>query len=343
MKLIKMPPWIVKVCISISLIVISIGFLAPWKAAIVYLKPLPDTVLAEVQDAVNSDLDGIILYIDQAGKPPMAMSAGINNREQGDKAQPDALFKIASIRKLYIAVAITKLVKAQRISLDDSLAHHFPELVGRIENATTITLQHLVSHRSGIPNYTDNDAFWRDGAKIRLAYALDLPAKFKPDEAYDYSNTNYLLLSKLMDNLLGYSHQQFIQQEILVPLGLTDTYSDLAQAPVDRLMSGYHIGYEQDLKLEDYGSMIASAKDVAAFMRGLNTGVVFKPGEQAIYSAIYVYDHNGLLPGYQSFAKYYPEIDAVVVQFVNTTNFDDFGLESEVIFDRIGKILLSRQ
>jgi D-alanyl-D-alanine carboxypeptidase len=68
---------------------------------------------------------------------------------------PKALFKIASISKLYIAVAVTKLVGDGRLSLDKTLADYFPELVERIANAEKMTLRMMVQHRSGIPNYTD--------------------------------------------------------------------------------------------------------------------------------------------------------------------------------------------
>ena len=74
-------------------------------------------------------------------------------------ADPHALFKIASIHKLYIATAVAKLVNNGSLSLDDSLADHMPELVGRIEYADQITLKMMVQHRSGIPNFSDHDEF----------------------------------------------------------------------------------------------------------------------------------------------------------------------------------------
>jgi D-alanyl-D-alanine carboxypeptidase len=86
-------------------------------------------------------LDGIIVYVDEAGEPPAFYTAGWKDRENQIPADPQSLFKIASINKLYVAVATTKLVNDQRLSLDDTLADHFPELVGRIEYAETITLR----------------------------------------------------------------------------------------------------------------------------------------------------------------------------------------------------------
>ena len=113
------------------------------------------------------------------------------------------MFKIASISKLYTAVAATKLVKEKRLSFDKTLADYLPELRDRIENAEEITLRMMIQHRSGIPNFTDNPAYWeneQENGKNALDFALDLPASFKPNGGYEYSNTNYLLLRRIMDD-----------------------------------------------------------------------------------------------------------------------------------------------
>jgi len=169
-------------------------------------------------------------------------------------------------------------------------------------------------------------------------------AHFTPDKNYGYSNTNYLLIGEVLDKTLGYSHHQFIKREILIPLKLNNTYSLLSEVDLDDLMSGYYVGYDDDLKFNDFinpaGSMIATAQDVAIFLRALNDGSVFKAGEQEIYSSIYVYEHTGLILGYQSIAKYHKDIDTVVIQFMNTTNFDGYNWSlSEVFYNRILKIL----
>tara|TARA_R110002050_G_scaffold294238_4_gene451768 strand:+ start:4797 stop:5072 length:276 start_codon:yes stop_codon:yes gene_type:complete len=91
---------------------------------------------------------------------------------------------------------------------------------------------------------------------------------------------------------------------------------------MDRLMSGYYVGVDEDIKTSDYGSMVATAEDVGKFLRALNEGTLFNEKEQGIYSSIYEYNHTGLIPGYQSIAKYHKDIDAVVIQFTNTTDFE---------------------
>ncbi len=318
-------------------------FFVPWILVKAWIIPLPDTVQEQVDDAVGYGFDGMIVYVDQGGKPPAFYAAGYKNREHRIPADPHALFKIASIGKLYDAVAITKLVGAKRLSLDKTLADYFPELDGRIENAGRITLRMLVMHRSGIPNLTGTPGFWINPPKSSreaLERVLDLPADFEPDEKYEYSNTNYLLISMLIQKVTGKSKFEYIKEKILNPLGLQHTFGSIHDVNMDDVMSGYYVGVAEDIKTTDYGSMLATAEDVGIFVRALNDGSLFSNGEQKIYSSIYRYSHTGLIPGYQSIAGYHKDIDAVVVQFTNTTDFDGYNWNlSQIFYNRILKIL----
>lgn len=188
----------------------------------------------------------------------------------------------------------------------------------------------MLQHRSGIPNYTDQAEYdWftsQTDLNNELELVLDQPADFKPDTSYRYSNTNYLLIGYILDKEVGYSHHQYIKNEILAPLGLTNTYSLLSEVEFDNVVSGYWYGYDDDLRELDHiapgGSMIATAEDVGIFLRALNDGSLLNDKEQAIYSAIYEYGHTGWVPGYSSIARYHKDIDTVVIQFVNTTGGD---------------------
>ncbi|MEQ9288742.1 MAG: serine hydrolase domain-containing protein [Cyclobacteriaceae bacterium] len=334
--------------LRITLLVGTIAsmFFVPWILVWAWVLPLPDTVQGQVEEAIGHGFDGMIVYVDEAGKPPAFYTAGWHDRKNKIPATPNALFKIASISKLYVAVAITKLVNGKRLSLDETLADYFPELVGRIENAEKITWRLMVQHRSGIPNFTDHPGFWENppnSTEAALELALDLPASFEPDGGYEYSNTNYLLLGELIERVVGYSHHRYIKEEILVPLELNNTFFSLSEVDMNKVMSGYYVGIDADLKTDENG-MLATAEDVGTFLRALNDGSVFDPGEQEIYSSIYVYEHGGLVPGYQSLAEYHKDIDAVVVQFVNTTNFDGYEWNlSEIVINRIVKILRSKK
>lgn len=285
--------------------------------------PSPPSSVPDIVADMAQSVDGVIVYVEQREKEPLIATAGISNRETQSPISAQQLFKTASISKLFIAVAATKLINEGAFQLQDSLALWLPELAERIENSHSITIEQIIQHRSGIPDFDSQTGFsWQaphTNIDNTLAYALDKPADFAPNERYEYSNTNYLLLAKIMDTALGYSHYQYIDDNILAPLDLSNTYHQLEQVNPEELVSGYWENI--DRKTQDYvipgGSMIATAQNVATFLRALNTGSLLNTEERQLYR--YWYSHSGWLPGYQSVANYYPDIDAVVVVFVNST------------------------
>lgn len=322
-------------------------FFVPWPIVKVWIMPLPNTIQEQVDKATDYGFDGIIVYVDKKGNNPEFYTSGYKNRETKTPADPNSLFKIASVSKLYTAVAIAKLANDGHLSLDKTLADYFPDLARRIENSDKITLRMMVQHRSGIPNYTETKNYWiypKQNDKERLDLILDLPANFEPNADYEYSNTNYLLLSKLIEKVTGESRFLYIQENILDPLNLKNTFGSIKEVNLDDVMSGYYVGYENDLKTVDNGAMLATAEDLGKFIRALNDGSVFKDKkEQEIYSSIYKYEHTGLIPGYQTIAKYHKDIDAVLIQFTNTVNFDGYNWNlSEIMYNRIVKIIRNK-
>lgn len=99
----------------------------PWKVVYAFVAPLPPTVREAVEAAPSDDVDGIIVYVDQAGRGPALYVAGLRDKRARLPMKAEALFKIASISKLYIAAATAKLVQAKRLSLNDTLASRLPE------------------------------------------------------------------------------------------------------------------------------------------------------------------------------------------------------------------------
>ena len=336
---------LLRIVMPIIVIICTVVF-TPWNALWVWITPLPDTVQEQVDNAIGHGLDGIVVYVDKKGREPKFYSAGWKNRENKVPADPHALFKIASISKLYIAAATAKLVNNKSLSLDKTLADYLPELVGGVENADQITLRMILQHRSGIPDYIDApDLPWSklpEDVNDFLKLILDKPADFKPDSRYRYSNTNYLLIGNIIDKTLGYSHRQYIKKEILDPLKLTHTYGLLGEVDLREVVSGYYTEYNGDLKTQNFispgGSMVATVQDVGIFLRALNDGSLLNTKEQVIYSSIYKYEHTGLLPGYSSIAHYYKDIDTVVILFVNTSGGNSWTT-LEIVYNRIVRIL----
>ncbi|MEP0354753.1 serine hydrolase domain-containing protein [Paraglaciecola sp.] len=328
----------------LALIVASISslFFVPWLLVKAWILPIPSTIQEQLDEAIEHGFDGMVVYINKAGQPAQYFASGWHDRETKIPAKPQALFKIASISKLYDAVAVTKLISDGLLSLDKKITDYLPELVGRIEHADKITLRMMIQHRSGIPNFTNAPNFWEAPTETyeeSLALILDKPANFEPDENYEYCNTNYLIINKIMDDVLGYGNFHFIQERILMPLNLNNTFASLNDVNIDDVMSGYHVGHPFDLKADEHG-MLATAEDVGVFLRALNEGAVFEEGEQEIYSSIYEYEHAGWVPGYQSFAKYHKDLDVVVIQFYSTTDPKLYNWNlSEIVNNRIIEIL----
>ena len=304
----------------------------------------PKSIQEEVDKTLDNGYDGIIVCVNQNGQSKLYTS-GWNNREDQIPADPHLLFKIASISKLYIAAATVKLIQDEQLSLNQTLAELITEVADKIEYADEITLEIMLQHRSGIPEFIYHPEFANSDPEESYLETANLifnnDADFKPGKKYRYSNTNYLLIGEILDRTLGYSHHDYIKSEILQPLHLENTYNLLSEVDSSRVMSGYYVGYDEDLKMNDYtrpgGSMIATAEDVSIFLRALIDGSLLNEQEQAIYSSVYEYEHTGWLNGYTRIARYENDIDAVIVQFVNTSKGEMFWLGLERSYSRILK------
>ena len=142
------------------LIGIAIGvIIAPLDLLPLWLSPQPNTIEKALEEGINADIDGILLYVETSDKPPSIYSAGVNNKMAGSSLQADTLFKIASISKMFMAVSIVKLVDNQSLSLDDTLATLLPQRSQIINNADSITLSMLVQHTSGIPDFVNQQGY----------------------------------------------------------------------------------------------------------------------------------------------------------------------------------------
>ncbi|RZJ10587.1 MAG: class A beta-lactamase-related serine hydrolase [Rubrivivax sp.] len=311
-----------------------------------HVQQLPATLPQVLTGAVDDGLDGLIVHVDRKGSPPQSFAAGWKDRANRTPADPQALFKIASISKLYIAAAAAKRVAGGQLALDRTLTAYLPALSQGLANADRITLRMLLQHRSGLFNVTDARQFPWFSAHQDVAQVLDLargqPALFEPGARHRYSNTNYLLIGAILDATLGESHQHYIDRELLAPLGLTHTHHRLGQADTAQIVSGRHPAHAGDLKSVDWalpgGSMVATAEDVGRFARALRDGTLLTASEQAVYASIYVYDHTGLLPGYLSIVRHDRELDAVVVLFANTSAAGGWG-QIEAAHTRVARWL----
>lgn len=146
------------------------------------------------------------------------------------------------------------------------------------------------------------------------------------------------MIGDIPDETLGYHHQQYIQSEILAPLGLTHTFGVLSDVDAAKVSSRYYTEYHADAKMLDVvvpgGSMVATVADMGVFLRALNDGSLFDDDERDGYSSVYAYDHTGLWPGYSRIARNREDIDTVVIQFVNTSGGNSWMI-SEIVYNRL--------
>src|SRR5258708_20683 len=136
-----------------------------------------------------------------------------------------SLFEIASITKLFTAQAVLRLAQDGRIKLDDRLIGYLPDLSAAW---APVTIQHCLSHQSGIPNYTSIDRYWeltrnRKSHDEILALVRDLPMSFPPGTRHAYDNTGFYLLGMLIEAVSHKPYADVLRDLIFEPLGMADT------------------------------------------------------------------------------------------------------------------------
>ncbi|MBR4136441.1 MAG: beta-lactamase family protein [Bacteroidales bacterium] len=152
-------------------------------------------------------------------------SIGFADVENNVKAAEKSKYRIGSVSKSFTAVLVLKAVEEKKIDLDQTIEKWFPA----IANSQKITIRHLLSHRSGIHDFThDNDYLaWCTQPKTEnemLAIIEKGGSDFEPDSKADYSNSNYVLLTYILEKIFSKPYSDLLQEYIAKPIGLTDTY-----------------------------------------------------------------------------------------------------------------------
>lgn len=160
------------------------------------------------------------------GKPVFRKAYGMADRTWNIPSRPGAAYRIGSITKTFTAVAILQLVEAGKLSLTESVRTYLPDLP---EAYQPITLTHLLSHSSGIPEFLSVGNSFKALVRVDrtpeevMALVRDMPLKFTPGQRFDYSNTNYTALGRLIEKASGQSYDAYVRDHILIPLNMTHT------------------------------------------------------------------------------------------------------------------------
>lgn len=173
-------------------------------------------VLAEMQ---RQRSPGLGVAVMRGNQVLMAKGYGLANLEHQVPVSAETMFESGSVGKMFTAAGIMALVEDQRLSLDSSVRRYLPDAPASWQG---ITLRHLLSHTSGIPDYTsDAMDYRRDYTEAQLtSMAFALPLEFAPGTRWNYSNTGYVLLGAIMSRITGAPYWQFLQARIFAPSGM---------------------------------------------------------------------------------------------------------------------------
>lgn len=168
---------------------------------------------------------------------------GFANEEYQIRNTPQTVFRIGSITKQFTAIAILKLQEQGLLNVYDPIVKYLPDY----PEGGKILIHHLLCHTSGIPSITDFSnlqEIQRDPSTPyqTIAYFNDLPLKFEPGADCEYSDSGYIVLGAIIEAITNHSYEQFIQENILLSLGMNATYYDHNRF----LISNRAAGYERD-------------------------------------------------------------------------------------------------
>ncbi len=323
-------------------------------------EPEPE-VTTRAAEALASDLDSrVVTYIEQYGRrwPTFRFHGAVlvarGDRVAVDRAfgladilsgvsnEPGTVFRVGTLSAQLTATATMRLVESGVLSLQDPVSRHLPGWPG----GDTITLEHLLGHRSGIPNYTDDLAFerWKK-APHTLEATLECfrgdPLEFEPGSDTAPSNSNYVLLGAVLEATTGLPYEQVVAQQVLEPLGLEHTHYALSAEPQAVGMTYHEDDYLEvvhGVHLTSFGpagGWLSTTGDLLRLSRGLARGRLLSarnvkqmhglldsglgygwaPTELAGHAAV---SWPGVIDGFNGAVVYVPEDDTTIIVLSNS-------------------------
>ena len=280
----------------------------------------------------------------------------------GDRdVTPDTPFLSGSISKSFTALAVMQLVEAGEVDLDTEVSQYLDGFSGRPAGA--ITIRQLLSHTSGFSNLQGNAshtdaAGGRDALARRVDELATLTPAYEPDERWEYSNTNYQILGRVIEVVSGQEYQAYVAANILEPVGMDDSF--VADGEIQESMATGHrpwFGTKRPLpentterSTAPQGGIIASAGDLALYMQMMMNGeddvlsaegkaLMMRPASAAspFYGFGWFLDsdngsvwHDGLSPGFQTLATMVPAENKGVVVLANANGGVGFGENTQL-------------
>lgn len=296
------------------------------------------------------------------------IASGLADIATARQAQPGDLVPVGSVTKLFTATIILQLVAEGKLSLDQSLASFFPEF----PNANRITLRMLLDHRSGLANYTDLGAKLPPALVVLIlaqqweperlaAECANLAPLCEPDAAFNYSNTNYILLGLIIERVTGHDYVDELHARILDPLALRDTCFAATEPPPANTLHGYALaggGLRDRTLIENpslgwtAGALVTTTADLNTFLHALFGGALLPPellaqmldgqergdgygryglGVMQVDTELGpLWGHEGITLAYRGGAWYLPESGITVIALTNLFDARMFPLYQAV-------------
>jgi CubicO group peptidase (beta-lactamase class C family) len=226
------------------------------------------------------DAPGAVAIVVKDGRPVFRRAYGLADLEFGILLEPDMVFRIGSVTKQFTAAAILQLVDAGKLAFDDDVSQYVDGYAGN----TRVTVEHLLTHTSGIPNYTDLQEWSRHiREELTPRQIVDIikvePLEFAPGTQFKYSNSGYLLLGLIIEKVSGRPYAEYIRQMVL-PLGMRQTRYDDPSRVIPRRARGYewesdewrnapYIGMSQPFSA---GALVSTVDDLALWNTAIERG-----------------------------------------------------------------------
>ncbi|MBU2019700.1 MAG: serine hydrolase [Bacteroidetes bacterium] len=245
-------------------------------------------------------------------------------------------YRIGSISKIFTAICIMQLVEEKKLELKENLSTFFPE----IPNANQITIEHLLRHRSGLFNFTENNDYQSFMSSHRtredhIALFIKNGTTFPPDSTFSYSNTGYTLLSYILEDIDKKPYAEIIKARITKPLKLKKTYHAVDFETRNReALSFYYSGTWLEATQTNgtitigAGSIVSNPRELVLFFNALEKGKLVSATsfeEMKTWknnyglglfhmpkSGIEAYGHTGGIDGFQSILFSMPEQNIIV-------------------------------
>lgn len=282
------------------------------------------------------------------GQPILREGFGLADREWDAPVTPDTEFRLGSITKQFTATAILQLVEQGKIGLDDPISKYDATAPKAWEK---VTIRHLLTHRSGIPSYTDIPGFFGAPSKTDrtpeeiIALTRDKPLRFEPGSKFEYDNTGYVILGWVIEKVSGQTYADYVSAHIFKPLGMSHTGYDVSAEILHHRASGYDRGEDGEVRNTPYlamtlpyaaGSLYSNIDDLLIWDQALYAA---KPLTQASLDDMFadhgdhygygwfvnevdgrrLWSHAGGINGFHTFFARYPDQKLTVVVLSNIT------------------------